>query len=149
MCSVKWLRRLMLIVVMTDDPMPDLFGALETQIAAAENKQWCDDPWRESLEKQQRRQQDDEFAEERPGGDLADHGQLAGGCDTGDVFRRHGRIVHDNACGLARSFRRVRGNVIDLRRSHLGDGGDVVEQCEKAAHRFYCVLCFICPVPAF
>ena len=51
-----------------------------------------------------------------------------------DVFWRHGRIIDDDAGGLAASLNRMGRDIIDLGGRPLCDGGDAVQKCEKATH---------------
>lgn len=50
------------------------------------------------------------------------------------TFGHDGRIVDDDAGGLAASLNRMGRDIVDLGRRQLCDGGNVVQKCEKATH---------------
>lgn len=60
--------------------------------------------------------------------------QSPGGRKTGDVFWRDGRIVDDDAGGLAAGLGGMGRDIVDLGSRQLCDGGDIVQKCEKATH---------------
>ena len=67
----------------------------------------------------------------RADGDLADDRQLPFRRQADDVARGHRRIVDDHARGLGAGLAGGAGDIVDRRGGELGDGGDVVEECDQ------------------
>ena len=86
-------------------------------------------PWRESLQ-----QKDDKLADQGAARNFGYDRNFPGGRKTGDVFGRDGRIVDDDAGGLSSGLGGMGRKIVDLGGRKLGDGGDVVQKCERATH---------------
>ena len=99
--------------------------------AAAKHQQWRNHPRQKVAEHQRCRQDDDQLVEERTTRNTRNHRQLAIRCEATDVARRYCRVVDDDTGSLCPGLASGSTDVIDGGGSHLGDGGNIVQQSRK------------------
>ena len=127
-------RRLLVRGVRADH-LPQLLGALEAEVDAADHQDRGEQPRQQLAEQQRGGQDEQELVAQRADRDPLDHRQLALGLEALDVARRDRGVVDDHAGGLHARPARAGGDVVDRGRGHAGDRRDVVEQRgETGAH---------------
>ena len=112
----------------------DLLRPLETEIQPAHHQKDRDRGGQEGRQEEKPRQEDHDLVADRALGDFPDDRQFPLCRKAADIFRGHGRVVDQDAHGLATDLGRRPRNVIHRRRRHLRDRRDIVQKCQKPAH---------------
>ena len=113
---------------MGEQHVKNLFCALKTQISATDHQQRGDGLWREILQRQQARQQNDQLVLQRSFGNAVDDRQFAVCLKAMHVFGRHSRVINDHTCGFHARFASRRRDIVDRRRRHFGNRRHIIQQ---------------------
>ena len=115
--------------------LPDLLGALEAQVQAAEHEDRRQRPGRENAQQQQDGQDEDQLVAQRALGDPPDDRQLARGLEPLHVLRRDRGVVDHHPHRLGTRLRGRGRHVVGAGRGQAGEGRHVIEQCgESTGH---------------
>jgi len=127
---------LMLMRGMREDEFVEFLRTLVAEIEPTEHEERDDHLRQQQAEHKGDRQEDEQLVLQRAESDLPDDRQLSGRGKAGDVARRDGRVVDDDARGLGAGLHRLARHIVQRCGRRLGERGDVVEKGDQAnAHK--------------
>lgn len=110
----------------------DFFHTLVAEIKPANHQQRRDRLRCDKAQDQCCRKQDQKLVLQRAERDLADDRQFACCRKSGDITGCDGRIVNDDASRFRACLGRLAGNIVERRRSHLGQCRDIIKKGDQA-----------------